>query len=68
MAGAATTMLARAATRRAMHGPDGAPRLPRRAQKQHTFAMMLVFAAATGAMLALADVLQEQRKRTSRET
>jgi hypothetical protein len=62
MIGAATTMLARAATRRAMHDAGGAPRLPRAAQKNTGFGMMLLLAATAGALLALGDVLQEQRK------
>jgi len=65
LVGAATTMLARRATRRAMHEPSGAPRLPRAARKSNSFGMMLVFAAAAGAMLALGDILQEQRKHVS---
>jgi hypothetical protein len=62
MIGAATTMLARRATRRAMHDPSGAPRLPRAAQKNTGFGMMLALAAAAGALLALGDILQEQRR------
>ena len=60
--GAATTMVARTLMRRAMHDPSGAPRLPRRARKNSSFGMMLAFAAAAGACLALGDVLQEQRR------
>jgi hypothetical protein len=66
MAGGATTMLARTATRRAMHGQSGAPRLPQAAHRNKTFGMMLLLAAAAGVMLALADVLQEQRKHVTR--
>jgi hypothetical protein len=62
MVGAATTMLARRATRRAMHEQSGAPRLPHAARRKHTFGMMLMFASLAGALLALGDVLQEQRK------
>lgn len=62
MIGAATTMLARRATRRAMHDPDGSPRLPRRARKDTGFGTMLLLAAAAGAILAFGDLLQEQRK------
>ena len=62
MAGAATTMLARTVTHRAMHEQNGTPRLPRTARKNDSFSMMLVLAAAAGALLALGDVLQEQRK------
>ena len=64
--GSATTMLARTATRRAMHRRDGDPRLPRAARQSPGFGMMLLLAAAAGAMLALGDVLLEQRKNTAR--
>lgn len=60
--GAATTMLARRVARRAMHDPSGAPRLPRAARRNNSFATMLALAATAGALLALVDVLQEQRK------
>lgn len=62
MAGAATTMLARRATRKAMHARSGAPRLPRATRRSSSFGMMLALAAAAGALLALGDVFQEQRK------
>jgi len=62
MIGAGTTMLARRATRRALHDPGGVPRLPRRARKDPGFGMMLLLAAAAGALLAFGDLLQEQRK------
>lgn len=62
MIGAATTMVARRATRRAMHDRQGAPRLPRRTRKETGFGTMLLLAAAAGALLAFGDVLQEQRK------
>jgi len=62
MVGAAMTMLARWATRRAMHEQSGAPRLPRAARRNRTFGMMLLLAGAAGALLALGDVLQEQRR------
>ncbi len=68
MVGAATTMLARKVTRRAMHSPRGTPRLPRAARRNRSFAMMLALAAATGALLALGDVLQEQRKHVSSQS
>lgn len=58
----ATTMLSRSATRRAMHEKGGAPRLPRRTRYQRGVAVMLAWAAAAGVILALADVLREQRK------
>lgn len=66
MLGSATTMLARKATRRAMHRRDGEPRLPRAARNRNGFGMILLLAVAAGAVLAIADVLQEQRKHHSR--
>ena len=62
IAGAATTMLVRTATRSALHDDTGAPRLPRSARGNVSFSMMLVLAAAAGALLAMGDVLKEQRK------
>lgn len=63
VAGAAVTKLSRAATRKAMHDPVGTPRLPRRARRSNGFGTMILFAAMAGALLALGDMLQEQRKR-----
>jgi len=62
MVGAAVTMLARSATRRAMHDENGAPKLPRAARRSDSVTMLLIVAAASGALLALAEVLQEQRR------
>jgi hypothetical protein len=53
----------RRATRRAMHTPEGVTRLPRAAKRNHGIGTVIALAAAAGAMLALADVLQEQRNR-----
>jgi hypothetical protein len=64
--GAATTTLSRMATRRAMHASSGAPRLPRAARSNNGLGMLILLAAAAGAMLALSDVLQEQRKEIAR--
>jgi len=61
--GSATTMLVRGATRRAMHARDGTLRLPSATRRNGGFGAIVVLAAAAGAMLALADVLQEQRHR-----
>lgn len=65
LAGAATTMLARTMTRRAMHDRRGAPRLPRAAQRNQSFWMVIALATAAGVLLAVGDVLQQQRKRVS---
>lgn len=67
LAGAATTMLVRKTAKRAMYTRTGAPRLPQPVRSNNSFAMVLLLAAAAGAMLAIADVLQEQRKQVARE-
>jgi hypothetical protein len=64
--GGATTMLARTATRRAMHDRRGTPKLPRRARRGRGVGAVLAWAAAAGVVFALADVLQEQRAFTAR--
>ena len=66
--GAAVTMLARQVTRRAMHDENGALKLPRAARRADSVTMLLFVAAASGALLALADVMQEQRKQLSHTT
>lgn len=62
LVGAAVTMLARNATRRAMHDERGAPKLMRAARRGNSVTMLLIMAAASGALLALTEVLQEQRR------
>ena len=64
LVGSATTIFVRNATRRAMHTDEGRPRLPR-AARRHNGAGILLVAALAGATLAIADVLQEQRKRNA---
>ena len=64
--GAATTKLSGAATRGARRQRSGAPRLPRAARRSRGFGMMLLLAAAAGAMLAIGDLLQEQRRHVAR--
>lgn len=64
--GAAATTVSRKAARKAMHGRSGAPRLPRAARRSNGFGMMLLLAVAAGAMLALGDILQEQRRQTAK--
>ena len=67
MAGGLTTGVVRRATRRAMHTEYGATRLPAAARQRRGLSSALMFAAGTGAMLALADVLKEQRRETLRK-
>jgi hypothetical protein len=64
MLGSAATLLARRATRSAMHDDWGDVRLPEATQRS-TLGTMLVVAAAAGALLALGDILREQRQRAT---
>ncbi|MEW6268886.1 MAG: hypothetical protein AB1689_06260 [Thermodesulfobacteriota bacterium] len=65
--GGTTTMLTRRVARRAMHRKGGDPRVvPRTARRRHGLATVLAWAAAAGVLLALADVLLEQRKESAR--
>lgn len=64
VAGTAASKMARKYTRSALHNERGAPRLPRKARRQSGVGMMLGWAIATGAIMALADVLKEQGKDT----
>ena len=60
--GAGVTMLARKWTLRAMHDDRGRPKLPRAARKSNSVIVLLTVAAASGALLALAEILTEHRK------
>ncbi len=60
--GAAVTMLARKVTRRVMHDARGVPKLPRATRRSNSMTMVLIVAAASGVLLALAEILQEQRR------
>jgi len=62
MVGAAVTMLARKATRRAMYDSSGRARLPQAAGRPNSLTTVLLLAAASGALLALTDVLQQHRR------
>lgn len=55
-------MLARRATRRAMIDENGVAKLPTAARRGDSVTMFLIIAAASGALLALGDVLRAQRK------
>lgn len=60
--GGATTSLTRSVTRRAMHDRLGRPRVPRAVRRRNGLGTMLMWAAAMGVLLALADVMREQRQ------
>ncbi len=62
VAGTVATRVVRSRTRKAMHTEYGAPRLPRTVRRSDGFATALALAAVTGAVMALADVLNEQGK------
>jgi hypothetical protein len=66
LVGGAATMLTRRATRRALYRRTGEPRLPPAARRREGFGAMLAWAVAAGVILALADVLLEQRSHMSR--
>jgi len=68
LVGAAVTVLARKATRRAMHDKSGEPKLIRAARRNSSVTMLLIVAAASGALLALTEVLQEQRRHLTEYT
>ena len=68
LVGAAVTMLARRATRRAMYDERGEPKLPRAARKSNSVVMLLIVAAASGVALALGDVLHDHRKELTEAT
>jgi hypothetical protein len=61
-------MLARNATRRALHDQNGEPRLPRVSRRSNGLTSFLITAAASGALLALVDVVQEHRRRLTDAT
>ena len=54
-------------TRRALHNARGTPRVPRSARRRSGIGPMLAWAAALGVLLALADVLREQRQASAPE-
>jgi hypothetical protein len=49
-----------------MHTEHGAPRLPYRVRRRSGLGTAIVLAAGTGALMALADVLNEQGKDAAR--
>ena len=56
----------RRATRDALHTRAGATRLPRPVRRQRNMQNALLMAVGTGALMAVADVLQEQGKTAAR--
>ena len=66
VAGGVTSKAARRLTRRVMHDRVGVPRLPRPVRNRDGAGTALLLAAGTGAFLALADVLKEQKKHAVR--
>jgi hypothetical protein len=66
IAGGMTTRLVRRSARKAMHTDRGLPRIPREARRRSGFGTMLLWAAGTGAVLAIADVLREQQSDSTR--
>ena len=60
--GTIATRIVRSRTRKAMHTEYGAPRLPRPVRRRSGLGTALLLAAGTGALMALADVLNEQGK------
>lgn len=65
LVGTAASRVVRSRTRKAMHTEYGAPRLPRPVRRSG-FGTALALAAGTGALMALADVLNEQGKDAAR--
>jgi hypothetical protein len=63
--GAATTKATRVAARRALHNERGGPRLPSRVRRSRGLGSALVLAAGAGLVLAVSDLLREQRGETT---
>ena len=62
-----TTKLTRAVTRRAMRDANGTPRVPAAARRRSGVGTMLLWAVAVGVLLAVADILREQREAATPE-
>ena len=60
--GGALTLLTRKMTNAALHDADGMPALARVTQRNSSVAMILTLAALSGVVLALGDVLKENRQ------
>jgi hypothetical protein len=67
--GGAATRAARSAASRRLHGPEGEPLLLLRpAPERSGLGTVLILAAITGVVLAIADALKEQRKLSSKRS
>jgi hypothetical protein len=64
--GTAASKVVRSRTRKAMHTEYGAPRLPYPVRRRSGLGTAILLAAGTGALMALADVLNEQGKDAAR--
>ncbi|MDB4952173.1 MAG: hypothetical protein JWM27_4822 [Gemmatimonadetes bacterium] len=64
--GGVASKAARSLTRKAMHHQTGAPRLPTTVRHRRGMETALVLAVATGALMAVTDVLNEQGKTAAR--
>jgi hypothetical protein len=62
VAGTAASKMARGYTRGMLQRRDGAPRLPRKAQRETGIGMMLGWAVLAGALMAFTDVFSQQGK------
>lgn len=66
LAGAAATRVARRMTSRALRDREGIPKLPQTVTRLTGLRMVVALALATGVVLALVDLLKEQRKMPGR--
>jgi hypothetical protein len=64
--GGAAMKAARSATRGALHTRAGATKLPGHVKRQRNMQTALLLAVGTGALMAVADVMQEQGKAAAR--
>jgi hypothetical protein len=64
--GGVATKAARGMTRKALYHEDGAPRLPSAVRRSRRLETALVMAIATGALLAVTDMLHDQGKTSAR--
>jgi hypothetical protein len=60
--GVTTTMAMRKIANAAMHDANGAPKFSRLTRRNNSFGVMVALAVSAGVLLALGDVLKEQRE------